>query len=265
VAHNIEADIWRRYYEHEHNPLKRFYIGHQLRKVRRFERECFTWADGATAVTAGDASVINAFAVSYRALVVENGVDTDYFRPRSADVEPTTLVFTGSMDYRPNQDAAEYFCSDILPLLSRTASEFHVYFVGRNPPAHIRELEQRHNGIHVTGTVDDVRPYIAKSAVYIVPLRVGGGSRLKILEAMSMEKAVVSTHVGAEGLDVTDGENIVLAGTVEEFAERIAALMSDRARRAMFGRNGRKLVLSKYRWETVGANLTRYLNEIIAS
>ena len=207
VAHNIESDIWKRYYENESNPLKKFYVGLQYKKVLEFEKQCFKWVNGATAVSSIDASFIEKLNLPYKPAVIENGVDTDFFKPSDSPMVQNRLVFTGSMDWRPNQDAAEYFAHDILPLLKKSVPDIEAYFVGRNPPPHIEQLNNI-DGMVITGMVDDVRTYIAEAPLYIVPLRIGGGSRLKILEAMSMQKPIVSTSIGAEGLDVNDNENM---------------------------------------------------------
>ncbi len=261
VAHNIESTIWARYHENESNPLKKLYIGIQHRKVMDFERACFGWAEGATAVTRQEAQMIESFGVPYRPEVIDNGVDTEFFSPRQPAIESDTLVFTGSMDWRPNQDAAVYFAADILPLLKKERPQIRAVFVGRNPPQHIIDLGKI-NGIEITGTVDDVRDYIASAAVYIVPLRIGGGSRLKILEAMAMQKPVVSTSVGAEGLDVADGQNILLADGPEQFARTVIACLTDIEKSARIAEAGRQLVLNKYRWEQLGRRLSAYLQQL---
>ncbi|HUV30008.1 MAG TPA: glycosyltransferase [Acidobacteriota bacterium] len=261
VAHNIESSIWRRYEAYEKNPLKKLYIAIQRRKVERFERQCFGWADGATAVSKEEADAIEAYGAGYTVQVIENGVDMDYFRPQAADVNRDLVVFTGAMDWRPNQDAARYFVENVFPLLRRRRPCMKAVLVGRNPTAQVTSLA-RVDGVTVTGTVDDVRPYIARAAVYVVPLRIGGGSRLKILEAMAMEKAVVSTSVGAEGLAVTDGDNIIIADGDESFARSVLRCIDDEVLRQSVARGGRLLVESHYRWQTLAARLNRYLNSL---
>jgi sugar transferase (PEP-CTERM/EpsH1 system associated) len=261
VAHNIESDIWNRYRAEERNPFKRWYISVQGKKVERFERECFHWVDGATAVSSADADRIRKFGVGYPVEVVENGVDVEYFDPGSNETEPNTLLFTGSMDWRPNQDAAVYFVDRILPLIRKGVPSIRVYLVGRNPPVRIRKLEKI-RGVIVTGTVDDVRPYLRKAAVYIVPLRIGGGSRIKILEALSMKKAVVSTPVGAEGLGVTDGTDILIGRDDSEFAESVLNCLGNNELCGRLGENGRMLVEESYRWAELGGKYARYLESV---
>ena len=261
VAHNIESSIWRRYEQNERSLLRRLYVRLQRSKVEKFERDCFQWADGAIAVSPAEAKTISDMGVPYRTAVVDNGVDTAFFRP--ADVgKDEQLVFTGAMDWRPNQDAAEFFIDEILPEIRKLRPDAHFTLVGRKPPRHIKELGSA-PGVTVTGTVDDVRPYIRDAAVFVVPLRIGGGSRLKILEALAMKKAVVSTPVGAEGLDVNEGKDILLADSPQDFAATVVRCMNDANLRRRLGNNGRKLVEERYQWEKLAEKLNQYLTSIL--
>jgi glycosyltransferase involved in cell wall biosynthesis len=187
--------------------------------------------------------------------VVATGVDTEYFAPSSAPLKPRHMVFTGSMDWLPNEDAMVYFCREILPRIRQQEPSATLSIVGRAPTAAVRQLADTVPGVAVTGRVDDVRPYVAEGAVYIVPLRVGGGTRLKIFEAMSMAKAVVSTTVGAEGLPVTDGVDIVLADDPGRFASAVVRLMRDDARRERLQRAARQIVIERYDWAAVAEHL----------
>jgi len=262
VAHNIESAIWKRYEENEKNPFKKWYILVQKAKVEKFERNCFRWANGATAVSEPEAEQIQRFGLPHSVEVIENGVDLNYFTPCEAKIDPNMLVFTGSMDWRPNQDAALHFVHAIFPLIHRKNPQATVTLVGRKPPKKIAELENI-EGVTVTGTVDDVRPYIAQAALYIVPLRIGGGSRLKILEAMAMKKGVVSTSIGAEGLRVTNGENILLGDNPEEFAEKVLTCLGDQTLRTQLAEQGRKLVEQHYGWEGLSKRYNNYLVSVV--
>ncbi len=261
VAHNVESHIWRRYAENETNPAKRWYIQKQHAKVAKFEQDAFLAADGATAVSKKEADELQAMNPRLKVQVVDNGVDFDYFAPKIETAASPTLVFTGSMDWRPNQDAAEFFAQEILPILKRTHPDLQAVFVGRNPPEYIQALGKI-SGMQITGTVDDVRPYISKAAVYIVPLRIGGGSRLKILEAMSMEKAVVSTTVGAEGLEIENNTHLRLADTPETFAQAVNQLIADRQTAIQLGKAGRQLVIDRYGWDSLSKTLEQFLQGI---
>lgn len=262
VAHNIEASIWRRYELNEKNIFKKLYISIQRKKVEKFEQACFNWAKGATAVSAAEAVEIKSYRVPYEPEVVDNGVDIEYFHPTDNSVDSNYLVLTGAMDWRPNQDATAYFTEEILPLIKIIKPDCKVAFVGRNPSKQVTDLTQNKSVI-VTGTVDDVRPYIAKAIVFIVPLRIGGGSRLKILEAMSMKKAVVSTSVGAEGLNITDKENILLADNPETFARAVIDCIDNETLNQKLANNGKTLVDSFYRWDILGEKFNNYLKKVV--
>ncbi|HQL23923.1 MAG TPA: glycosyltransferase [candidate division Zixibacteria bacterium] len=262
TAHNIEAAIWRRYEQQETQPLRRLYIRLQRTKVEAFEARCFGWVDGAIAVSESEARQIAELGVPYPPAVVENGVDVGYFTAPADDPDPGQIVFSGAMDWRPNQDAALWFVQEIFPLLRRARPNLAVTIVGRDPVRRIRELG-RVEGVTVTGTVADVRPYLARAAVFIVPLRIGGGSRLKILEAMAMRKAVVSTSVGAEGLRVAADENIMIADDAPAFAQAVLRCLGEPDLRRRLGENGRRLVEREYRWDILGHKMYEYLCRVM--
>jgi glycosyltransferase involved in cell wall biosynthesis len=156
------------------------------------------------------------------------------------------------MDWRPNQDAIRWFIKDVHPLL-KSSINYRLYVAGREPPRWLLDPSFTPAEVTVTGTVADIRPWIARGSVYVVPLRTGGGSRLKILEALAMERAVVSTTVGAEGLDVEPARHLLLADTAEDFARTVLALLADPERRRMLGRAGRELVESRYAWDRIAS------------
>lgn len=265
VAHNIEYQIWQRYVQNEKQFVVRKYMAMQANRMRTFEENIFKIVSGATAVSGADAEVIRTINPDLPVEVVDNGVDLEYFRDydRPSNDDAPGLVFTGSMDWRPNQDSVEYFVHDILPLVKSSYPEIRTVLVGRNPPPKIVELGNV-DGVTVTGTVDDVRPYIKRANVFIVPLRIGGGSRLKILEAMAMKKSVVSTSVGAEGLDVTNGCELLLADNPEQFAKQIDTLLSDRAKARRMGEAGRTLVERRYGWDALAVKLERFMQRLVA-
>jgi glycosyltransferase involved in cell wall biosynthesis len=189
---------------------------------------------------------------------VPTGVDTDYFAPAASDPASRNLVFTGSMDWLPNEDAMLFFCREVLPLIRAEESGVTLTIVGRTPTPAVKRLAED-PAVTVTGRVDDVRPYMKDAAVYIVPLRIGGGTRLKIFEAMSMAKAVVSTTVGAEGLPVTSGANAVLADQPQAFAREVVRLLRDVGCRHQIEAAARALVLEHYDWSAVAGSLEQAL------
>ena len=261
-AHNVEAEIWHRLAAGG-SGLRGHIYGTQAVRMKAFEAWAFSNASHVTAVSDGDAATIRGLGAGH-VEVVANGVDLDYFSPQPAqEAEENILVFTGSMDWHPNQDAIRWFIDEVHPNLSKQTS-YRLVVVGRNPPPWMTDPSQLPETVSVTGTVEDVRPYIAKARVYVTPLRAGGGSRLKILEAFSMMKAVVSTSVGAEGLHVRENEHLLLANTAQSFADRVAALLEDPAQRQQLGRRGRRLVEDQYSWSSIARTQAAVWHKAIA-
>ncbi|MCX7839741.1 MAG: glycosyltransferase, partial [Anaerolineae bacterium] len=182
--------------------------------------------------------------------VIPNGVDTEFYTPRERARDEPTLVFTGKMDFRPNVDAMLWFARDILPRVRAEIPHAHLVIVGQKPAPAIRALAQQPD-ITVTGWVDDTRPYIADAAIYVVPLRMGSGTRLKVLEAMAMGQAIVSTTRGIEGLALTPEREVILADTAADFARAIVTLLCDPARRRALGQNARARAVAQYDWRHI--------------
>ena len=191
-------------------------------------------------------------------------------RPETRDQESKSqvlslgsLVFTGSMDWLPNSDAVLYFCKEILPLIWKVKPQVKFTVVGKGPIKAIQDLATSNPRIVVTGRVDDVRPFMAQAQVFVVPIRVGGGTRLKILEAMAMEKAIVSTTLGAEGINYTKGVNIHIADEPQDFAERVVRLLEYPDEARTVGQAGRGLVHTEYEWNIIGQKLARIYHEVV--
>ena len=262
--HNVESIILKRYVGNERNPIKRAYYRSQYKRLRRHEARICRAYDRVIAVSDVDRKIMEIEFNVGNVRVVENGVDTEYFkRAGSGYRDPYNLVFCGAMDWRPNVDAVDYFLSHCYGEIKRRIPQATLTIVGRNPPGRLRKLAAGINGVSITGTVDDVRPYVSKCSVFVVPLRIGGGSRLKILEAMSMEKAVVSTAVGAEGLEVIDDVHIVLADGARELAEKCVKVLLDEQKQFELGRNGRRLVLASYDWKRISAKMVEAWESIV--
>jgi sugar transferase (PEP-CTERM/EpsH1 system associated) len=258
VAHNVEATIWQRNFELETDPLKKAYVYTQWKKMKRFEEEVFKRASTVVVVSPHDGETVSRWRGRKNGIVlVENGVDVDYFSPQQVAEEPRTVVFTGSLDWRPNVDAMMFFLDEVWQRILSRSPKSRCFIVGRNPMSSLRDRVRSEPSVTLTGTVADVRPFIERSAVYIVPLRIGGGSRLKILEALSMEKPVVSTSVGAEGLRAENGREIHIADTPAAFAEAVLHLFSNPDAGERLGVAGRSLVESSYRWEVLAKGLER--------
>jgi glycosyltransferase involved in cell wall biosynthesis len=262
--HNIEYVIWKRLAAVETRPLHKAILELEWRKVRRFEADACATADLTIAVSDEDRRGLQSLAPGGRIVATPTGVDTDFFTPGQMPEIPHHLVFSGSMDWYPNEDAILHFGEHILPLIRARVPDVTVTVVGRNPTAALRAAAGTF-GIVLTGTVDDVRPYIDRASVYIVPLRAGGGTRLKIFEALAMRKAVVSTAVGAEGLALTDDRDVVIADEPNAFAEAVIRLFEDPFRRESIARAGRELVETLYSWDRVTDVFENYCLSALAT
>ena len=258
-THNVEAQIWQRHYQVSRNPVWKAVSWREYKTIARLERRYLQQADFVLTVSENDKDFFARFIARDKMAIVQTGVDVDYFQPTPGFEQPNALVFTGSMDWMPNEDAIVYFVERILPLIRRRNPEITFWVVGRRPTVRLQALAAREKAVRVTGTVEDIRPYVRQAAVYIVPLRIGGGTRIKIFEAMAEGKAVVSTSLGAEGLPVRHGENIMLADQPEQFAEQVLALLKDETLRNRLGRAARQLVEQNYSWASVAQQLATVL------
>jgi sugar transferase (PEP-CTERM/EpsH1 system associated) len=250
--HNVEAMIWKRHYEVQPNAARKAYLFRQWQKMRAFEAKMCPLFDCVVAVSREDRDLMQQEYGVENVYDVPTGVDTTFFRPSGRrKSQPQNLVFTGSMDWLPNEDAIRYFTEQIMPRIKQAVPGVTLTVVGRDPYPALVELSKRDPSVIVTGRVDDVRPFMEEAAVYIVPLRIGGGTRLKIYEAMAMEKAIVSTSIGAEGLPVNDGEEILLADSPEAFADAVVKLLQDESLAAEIGKRAAAKVREKFGWDTV--------------
>lgn len=247
--HNVESVILKRHAETAGNRLMRMFWRSQWRKMHRYESEMCRWFTSVIAVSEVDREVMQREFGATNVHAIPTGVDVDYFAPRDVDVLPNSLVFTGSMDWLPNEDALLFFAEEILPGISAVIPGVTISIVGRKPTPRLLDVLARHPQIRVIGRVEDIRPYVASHAVYIIPLRIGGGTRIKFYEAMAMGKAIVSTSVGAEGLPVVDGENVLIADRPQEFADAVIRLLGDAAERRRLGLAARHFVEANCSWE----------------
>jgi glycosyltransferase involved in cell wall biosynthesis len=260
--HNVEYMIWKRLHEVENRPWRRALLALEWRKMRRYEAKACARAGLTVAVSETDRALLAANAPSAQIRAIATGVDTSYFRPNGAVEAPATLVFTGSMDWYPNEDAIMYFIDAILPEIRREVPGVSLAVVGRDPTDRLRAAGAA-AGVRVTGTVADVRPHVAEAAVYVVPLRVGGGTRLKIFEALAMAKAVVATRVGAEGLPIVSGQHFLQADSPVDFARAVVTLLRDPGRRQALGIAGRRLVEERYSWTQVAREFEAHCEELV--
>lgn len=264
--HNAEYLLQQRAFETDARQPKRWigaaYSFVQWQRLRSYERRACRTADKTVAVSDADAEVLRKLIPGLEPIVVPNGVDMEHYTasvpslPAGKGPGEADLVFTAKMDFRPNVDAVLWFAQEVLPLIRRKSPETRFWAVGKSPHARLAPLAED-PAVVLTGWVDDVRPYIAASGVYVIPLRIGGGTRLKVLEAMAMGKAIVSTALGCEGFDLVPDQDLVIADTPSEFAAAVLALLRAPERREIMGRAARRFAGSRYDWRSIVPQLER--------
>jgi glycosyltransferase involved in cell wall biosynthesis len=258
--HNVESEIWRRHAATAGNPVKKMMYEMEFRKMLRYEQVEVRKFHHVIAVSENDRALMSQWVDGDRITTVPTGVDLGQFRPGSSATEPAALVtFVGAMDWEPNVDGVEYFCSEIWPAIKAEVPEAQFRIVGRNPDRRVQKWES--DSIAVTGRVPSVIEHLQQSAAVIVPLRIGGGTRLKIYEAMATAKAVVSTTVGAEGLDVHHGRDIILADDAKSFAQAVIMLLRDRELRRLYEKAA-AATASQYDWPAIGEKFGEILQSV---
>jgi len=259
AEHNVESVIIRRFTGLEKNILKKAYALLEWLKMRRYEDKTWPEFNKCLVVSEQDRAILEVRMRSNNIDIVPNGVDTGYFYPQQTGIKPLSLIYTGEIGWHPNTDAVIYFAREIFPLIKKKVADASFYVVGNNPSSEVLKLAEKDKSIIVTGFVEDIRSYIAQSEVFVVPLRIGSGTRLKILEAMAMGKPVVSTSIGCEGIGVSHGKNIIVADGPEEFTDKVIELFNNQELKAKLALSARKLVEEKYSW----TKITQELNSVI--
>lgn len=261
--HNVESLLWNRQVQWESNWLTKIAFRFEAVKMERYERRTLSRFHHVIAVSIQDRQEMMALTDASKISVVPTGVDLErYHNWGSAVGTDPLVVFTGSMDWEANIDGIEYFCRDVWPLVRRRVPEARFRIVGRNPHDRIRKLASE--SIEVTGTVPSVIPHLAEAAVIVVPLRAGGGTRLKIYEAMAMGKAVVSTSIGAEGLEVVHGRDILLADDAPSFSQCVIHLLNDPKKRRQYGIAATRQV-QQFDWRKVTDQFESILDKLVSS
>lgn len=258
--HNVESEIWRRHAATQSNAAMRLIYRIEYAKMSRYEQEIVKGFHHVVAVSEHDRELMSKWIEGSHITVVPTGVDLQQFRPAPSSSIPL-VMFVGAMDWDPNVDAVEYFCREIWPGIVAQVPEAKFRVVGRNPGRRVLSLAS--SSVEVTGSVPSVVEHLAQAAVVVVPLRIGGGTRLKIYEAMAMGKAVVSTTVGAEGLSVTHGQDIVLADDAAGFAESAVMLLRNPELRRRYEGAAARLA-AQYDWSAVGARFGEVLQSVAA-
>ena len=261
--HNVETEIWRRYARTESNIARKSLYALEFRKMRHYEQKIVQKFHHVIAVSEHDRELMSRWRSPLRISVVPTGVDVAQFTSAAArSVSQPLILFVGAMDWKPNIDAVEFFCAEVLPHIHAKVPEARFRIVGRNPGQRVQNL--RSGAVEVTGTVSSVLEHLQAAAIVVVPLRVAGGTRLKIYEAMAAGKAIVSTSIGAEGLDVHPGQDIILADNAEEFADAAVMLIRDSKLRKRYESAAAELAL-QYDWRLVGQKFVCVLQEAVAA
>ena len=252
--HNVEAAIWERHAQVASHPVKRLYMREQWRRMRAFEgRECRRF-DKVVAVSREDCGVLERTYGLRGVEEVPTGVDTDFFRPgNTVSRNRNEIVFTGSMDWLPNEDAVAWFAEAILPRIRAEVPDAQFTIVGRTPSQPVLDLARTHRDVTVTGSVPDVRPYMERAAAFVIPMRVAGGTRLKVYEAMGMEIPIVSTTIGIEGLPVRHDAELLVADEPEAFAASVVRLLREPALGARLATNAATRVRTEFGWREVAS------------
>ena len=258
--HNVESALWNRQAKHERNPVKKIVFSIEAAKMRRYEPATVERFPHVIAVSENDRALMSAMTEPSRITVVPTGVDTAAYRTQaSVGQEKPTVMFLGSMDWPANIDGVELFCEQIWPTVVAAIPDARFQVVGRNPSARTQRLAS--DSVEIVGGVKSVMPYLQNAAVFVVPLRIGGGTRLKIYEAMAAQRAIVSTSIGAEGLDYRDGLDIVIADEPEAFASEVIRLLRDPAARVKLGA-GAGETAARFDWEAVSREFELVLRQV---
>jgi sugar transferase (PEP-CTERM/EpsH1 system associated) len=252
--HNVESQLMRRRAPAETNALARLYVNTQAARLERFEQQHCRSFPLNIMVSDNDAITLQGMVPGVSTAVIPNGVDVDYFKPQEASDAPT-MIYTGGMNMFANRDAVEWFIDSIWPQVKAAIPDARFIAVGQRPSARVTAAAKNDPSIEVPGFVPDVRPWVARASVYVVPLRVGGGTRLKVLDAMAQGKAIVSTRIGAEGIAGDDGEHFVFADDSASFATAVINVLRDRQLRTRLGAAARARAVSNYSWPILGRKL----------
>jgi sugar transferase (PEP-CTERM/EpsH1 system associated) len=260
--HNIEYELLYRMYQTEGSPARRIYNRLEFAKFRHEEIATWRRVSGCVMTSAREQEIVRRLAPQTPTIVGANAVDVDFFIPSDQPGRADRIVMTGLMHYRPNIDGAVYFVQEIFPRILAVRPDAVFTIVGAGATEEVRRLEGPH--VVVTDTVPDVRPYAHEAGAFVVPLRMGGGTRLKVLEGLSMRKAVVSTSVGCEGIDVVNDQHLLVADDPKSFAAAVLRVLNEPETAARLGGRGRELVEQRYKWESVVDRLDAFYARLLA-
>lgn len=262
-AHNVEFDLARQYAERSKGLLRRVYNGVNWKKLRTEEIAAWRAADGVAFTSPDDEARAKALVPGIRSTIVPNGVDLERFLPPTAAPasEAPTVLFFGTMNYLPNLDAVRWLLAEIWPQVERRHPTARLQIIGSHPPPDV--LAAAGPRVEIAGQVDDIGLHLGRASVVLVPLRIGGGTRLKILESLAMARPVVSTALGAEGIGAISGEHLLLADDASSLAREVVGLLDFPLRAGELGRKGRALIEGKYDWKAIGDRLESFIEDLI--
>ena len=263
--HNVEFQLRKRQWQVEKHPLRRIAFGSEWRRTRPLEARVCRLFDQVLTVSEEDRQMIHQEFRIDHVSTLPTGVDTDFFHPSANRTRPGRLVFVGSMDWDPNEDGVVWFLENIYPLVRNAAPNASFVVVGRNPSSRLQAIAAKTPSMELTGWVPDVRPYLSQAEVVVVPLRIGGGTRIKIPEAMAMAKAVVSTPIGAEGLPFQDDKQIRIARHPQDFAQTVVQLLENAPLRDAIANAARKEVAVNHSWEAVLRKVEEVLDRVVSN
>ena len=256
--HNVESHMMLRRAEQEANLLKKIYFGIEGRKLEAYEKRLCRRFDVNVMCSDLDKVRFSEIVDGIHLETISNGVDIDYFKPdESIAQEANSLIFVGGLNWYPNAAAMHFFALRVWPQLKQRCPDIVMNVVGQNPTPLLTELAAKDSQFRVHGFVDDVRPYMSRAQVYVCPIKDGGGTKLKILDALAMEKPIVADEVACEGIDVTAGKNVVFAQSPEQYVEEILKLLASAEVRISLGGSGRELVRDHYSYHDLGKRLAR--------
>lgn len=254
--HNIESQMMLRRSDNEENSLKKFYYKQEGKKLHLYEKEICRTFDLHITCSSLDSDLLTNIDSSLTIREVPNGVDIEYFFPQPKNEKVNNLIFAGRLNWYPNEDAMLFFAKEVWPLLRNQMPDVVMNVVGSSPNPYLLKLAAEDNNFIVHGFVDDVRDYISSASIYVCPIRDGGGTKLKMLDAFAMGIATVAHPIACEGLDTKDDFNVLLASTPEQFVEKIRLLLMQPEARNKLGENARNTAISKYAFTSIGNNLS---------
>ncbi len=256
--HNVESHMMLRRAQKEKNYLKKMYFYQEAKKIERYEKKVCKLFQSNLVVSDEDKFILKNIVPDATIDIIPNGVDISYFSPSAEIPDNETLIFAGAMNWYPNKDSMLFFIDEIWPLLKAKRPTIKMIIVGQSPPGRLLALNKQDPDFIVTGYVDDVRSYFKQASIYVCPMRDGGGTRLKILDALSSGIPIVATSMAVEGIKITPGKNVIIANTPDEFANEILSLIDNPNNRKRLSTEGRHLVETLYDW----CNIGRHLNDV---